>query len=308
MTEQVETANPATEEAKAPTFEAGSEDEAVQALLKRNTEAETDPEAPTDEPQGDATDEPDSGEPEEADEPAEALAEVEYEGKTYKVAPELEKALLRQADYSRKMGVVSEKEKVADRLIESAEKQAQALAELHMLDAEIKKFEAVDFDKLEQEDPARASILALRLMRLQSAREKAANGSEAIKAEIDKAKAEAIQVGKKAMLKTLAESLPGWGDELGVKITQHFLKSGFAVEEVQAITDPRIVIAMDKARKFDAIQDGKKAIQGKAKEAPPVAKPGAKRVPPSGAEAAMAQLRKTNSTEDAERAFLARMR
>jgi hypothetical protein len=66
------------------------------------------------------------------------------------------------------------------------------------------------------------------------------------------------------------------------------------------------VVALNKARKFDAIQDGKAAVKAKAKDAPPVVKPGAVRPRADKQTEALAQLRRTNSLDDAAKAFMAR--
>ncbi len=315
MTNAIESQTPTGQEAETPTLDTGSDDEAINALMKSEPEADEATETPADETEDGADAEPDNGETDEADEPAEKLAEVEYEGKTYQVPPGLEKAVLRQADYSRKMNEVGAKEKeytqrieTADKLIEGAESYAKSLAELSILDAQIKEFEGVDFDQLESTDPGKASLLALKLMRLQNARDKTERNSKQIDAEINASRSQQVAAKREAMLKTLAKDVPNWGDELGTKITQYAVSSGYSIDEISAVTDPKWVVAMDKARKFDAIQDGKKDAKSKAKDAPPVAKPGAKRASVNAAADSMARLRQTNSTEDAERALLARMK
>ena len=69
-----------------------------------------------------------------------------------------------------------------------------------------------------------------------------------------------------------------------------------------------MVIALDKARKFDNIQNGKADALKKAQNAPQVLKPGAAK-PRSDARAdSLANLRKTGSLQDAEAAFMARMK
>lgn len=312
MSQEVETQTP-LEEANEPTFEPGSEDEAINAFNQRASEANQDAETPEDEPEGEAEEEPEEGDPEEA-EPEEQLAEVEYEGKTYKVPPELEKAILRQSDYSRKMNEVSAKEKEytqriqqAEALGEIAEKRAEALAEIKSLDAQIDAYSKIDWAKAEAETPAEAALAALKLMNLQNARKEANDKAKAIEQEFGANRQKLHTAKRDEMLAALEKDLKGWGDELGTKITQYAVKSGFTPQEIFEVTDPRWVIAMDKARKFDAIQEGKASIKdAKTKHAPPVAKPGAKRPPVNQAADAMARLTRSKTPEDAIAAFEAR--
>lgn len=293
--------------------ESGSEDEAI-ALFNRRAEskAEATPETPDDEPQDTDESEPAEGDPEESAEPAEQLVEAEYEGKTYKVPPELQKALLRQSDYSRKMNEVGAKAKdytqrieQAERLAEGAEKYAEVLAKVKVIDTQLAQFQEVDFDKLEIEDPSRYSILAVKHMKLLRAREATAAEASGLTSQIASEKAAAVEAKRLDMLKALQKDLPGWGEELGKKVSQYAIASGYTVPEIQNFTDPRLVVALDKARKFDAIQQGKAAALGKAQAAPQVLKPGAKRTV-SQSQEAMQRFQKSSSPEDAVAVFLAR--
>ncbi len=310
MKQQAETAKPDNEEAQAQTFEDGSEESAIHALMGK---AEESTETPDDETEGEAETEADEADTDDA-ESEDKLEEVEYEGKKYELPPEISKALLRQADYSKKMNDLGAQAKdytqrieTADKLIKGAETYAKALAQVSVLEDQIKQFDAVDFDALEVSDPARASILALKLMRLQNARDKAMDGSKAIDRELSEANAKAMGDKRDDMVKALSKDLPGWGDELGTKITAYAQKQGYTVQDIQSVTDAKWVIAMDKARRYDAMQESKAAVKAKAKDAPAVAKPGAKRAPSNTVADLTQRLRKTNSSQDAEALFLAKM-
>lgn len=256
------------------TPERGSDAEAI-ALLNQRAKSKADEaqETLTDEPDDEASDGTREGDPEDADEQAGELAEVEYEGKTYQVPPELKDAVLRKADYSRHVQEVTAQKKdfaqrieAADRMAESAEKLADGIAKVKMLDAKLEEFKAVDFEKLETEDPARASVLAVRLLQLQRARDHAVTDANGIGEQLAKERAAALSAKQADMHKTLTKELPGWGDELGTKVTRYAIeKGGFTAEELRSFTDPRVVIALDKARKFDAIKDGQAAALEKAR-------------------------------------------
>lgn len=305
------TQTPANENAEAETHEQGSDDAAVAALIK-NQLTEDAPE-PDDEPKEEAEAEADEGEPDEA-EPEEELVEVEAEGKTYKVAPEVQKAMLRQADYSRKMSAVQATEKVVaqqketvDRLLEGAEKYAEALAEVKGIEARLKQFETVPWQKLRQENPAEYAALSADLNTLRLSREESARKAQGLDAELKTGKDKLFATKRAEMVTALQKDLKGWGDKLGTEVTQYAVEIGYALEDIAQTTDPKWVIAMNKAMKYDALQKGKADLKAKVRDVPPVLKPGAPRKADTKGDA-MAQLRKTRSEGDAVAALLARQR
>jgi hypothetical protein len=290
----------------------GSEDEAIAAFnQRRQSQAQNEPDPPADEPADDADPEAVDADPDSTD-PKEDLVEVEFEGEHFNVPPKLKDALLRKADYSRNMNALAEAKKdyaqrieSADKLIEAAEKLAEAKAHIRAIDVQIKGFDSVDFDKLESENPAQASLLALKLMQLQRARDTAVASEQSVSDAVAAERKKDIGAKQAEMLKSLAKDFPGWGAEAGAKVTAYAQKSGYSDEDIRNFTDPRLVLALEKARKFDAIQDGKKQAVDKAREAQPVAKPGAPRRPnPSGD--AMARFQKSTSPEDAVAVLQAR--
>jgi hypothetical protein len=296
------------------TPERGSDDEAIALLNQRAQSKATEaPETPTDDPETDPDDGTQGGDPEAEDEVEGQTVEVEYEGKTYAVDPELKDAILRKQDYSRHVQEVTQQKKdfaqrieAAERMAEHAEQHAEGLAKVKMLDAKLKEFESINFDALEAEDPARASVLALKLFRLQQARGQAVADAQSVGATLAKERADALDAKRADMVKALAKEVPGWGEELGTKISKYALDSGFTSNELQQLTDPRVVVALDKARKFDAIQAGKSAAIAKAKETPAqVLKPGQPRRVDKAGEAGQ-RFQRSKTPEDAVQVFLAR--
>lgn len=299
----------------------GSEEEAIAAFDARRKgsaveepEEETKEEAePDHEPEAESDEEPGDGETEADDEPKEELVEVEFEGKTYEVAPELQKGLMRQADYSRKMNEVGEKAKVytqrmeqAEKLVEGAEKYAEVLSEVHSIDADLKRFEKVDWQGLRQQNPAEFAALAAEMQMLRLSRDEATRKANGLDEQLARARHEAILEKRNEMHSVLRKDLKGWGDELSRKVCIYALKNGYQPVELEKLTDARTVIALDKARRYDALQEAKTTLKSKAQDAPQVTKPGAKRPPANVAGEAMARLRKSNSPDDAVAAFEAR--
>jgi hypothetical protein len=284
-------------------MEPAAEQSEEQAQTQETEEAEPDPES-ADEP----TEEAEEADPEEGEE-AEQLVEVD--GKEIPLS-ELQKGYLRQADYSRKMNEASEKEKAYTERLEliegietAADERAEALALVKQIDERIKAYEGVDWAKARAENPAEAALAAVELLQLQDQRKEAVNAAAQVARKLTEGRQKLDGEKRAEMAKVLDKELPGWRENVGIEITKYALSKGYTEKDLGAITDPRVVIALDKARRFDALQQSKEQVKAKAKAAPPVVKPGAPRRV-DAAQDAMASLRKSNSLEDAEAAFLAR--
>ncbi len=302
------TQTPANENAKAEPQEQGSDMDAAAAAFATTLEEQKDT-PPEDEPEADADAEPDEGETDDA-ESEDALVEVEIEGKTYKVPPEVQKATLRQADYSRQMNAVAAEKKAlaqqketAEQLLEGADKFAKALAEVNSLDAQLKEFESVDWKGLRARDGGEYSALSTDHNTARLNREDAVRRAQAVHAEIVEAK-HRQEVARVADRETvLQKELKGWGEQMGTAITQHCLALGWSLEKV-ARMDAHDVMQAHKAMKYDALQKGKSDLKAKVRDIPPVLKPGTTRRSEPQAEA-MAKLRKDNSLDSAAAAFRA---
>ena len=158
--------NPGLPTAQAPE-EVGSLDAAAlafqqreEALAQPEQEAEAETETQDDDPDAEASD----GESDEDTDEPEELVDAELEGKHYKVPPAVHKAMLRQADYSRNMNEFSQAKKVLTQrsehvevAFEAAAKKADALATVKLIEHQLKQYEALDFNQIKAEDPARAS-------------------------------------------------------------------------------------------------------------------------------------------------------
>lgn len=301
--------------------EAGSLDAAALAFEQRAQgpeTADTEDEAVTEtadaDPDAEAT-----GESDEDTEQTAELREIDFEGLKISVpadeAEKVEKALLRQADYSRKMNEVSAKEKSAQQRIEqaetlakSAERYAGALAQVQMLDQQIKQFEALDWQALRSSDPATYAAYSADFNTARLTKAQVMQQAQAIGHEVQQAELQSFAVKREEMDKTLRARLKGWGEDMQRQITQYAIDGGIAFETLSKVTDPALVIALDKARKFDALQANKATLKAKASSAPPVLKPGAAPRQSDAKTDTLARLRKSNSLDDAASAFLARMR
>jgi hypothetical protein len=296
------------------TADSGSEDEALRAFNQRaQSQAQNEPEAPTDEPQDDDPPEPDEGEPNDDVDAADTLVEVEYEGETHKLSPKLKDALLRQADYSRNMQALGESKKdyaqrieSATKLIEGAEKYADVIAEGKQIDAQIEQYKAVDWNTLERDDPARASLLAVKYLQLQQTRASLDSKAQALDKSLADERLKVEDAARVEMVKTLSKEFPGgWNDASGKRLGDYVLSQGLTSADLQRVTDAKTVLLWEKARKFDAIEAGKAKALAQTREAPALARPGAPRRAAPAADA-QARFQKSTSPEDAVALFEAR--
>lgn len=307
----VDNPNPETPNPQGETADPEGLDAATLAFGGQPEEPEQgNPAEPDPESEGEVDTEAEEADPQAA-EPEESLAEVEFEGKTYKVAPELEKALLRQADYSRRMNEVSEKEKTYTQRLDAldgidkiAEKRAESMAVVKQLDTQIEAYKGIDWGKAKAENPGQAALAAVELMTLQQQRSEALATAKEVAAEFGQERTKLIQQAKADMDAALKKNLKGWGDDLGQKLTTYADSLGVARKTLHELTDPAMVVALDKARRFDELQASKTALKAKGSAAPQVTKPGAPRVASPKADAMKAH-RKDGSIDSAAAAFLA---
>ena len=307
--------NPDTQTDAAPE-DTGSLDAAARAFEQRE-EAEAQPEADAEDSEADPDAEASDGDSDEDTE--QELAEVVVEGVTLSLpkdqAEAIQKATLRQADYSRKMNEVSAKEKQATQLLDTAEKMRQGaekfadvLANIRMMDQQIKQYEGLDWQKLRADDPGQYAAYAADLQTLKLDKQRVEMQGRQVAHEVEQSTGAAIQAKREEMFVSLKKSLPGWSNEMGEKITEYAVASGMAFETLSKLTDPAVVVALEKARKFDALQKSKTDLKAKVKDAPPVLKPGVRQAPKNTVDESMAQLRKFRTRDAAEVAFLARMK
>lgn len=299
--------------------ELGSLDAAARAFEQRETPAEPEEQPP--EADETATDDDPNAEGDNADSDADtdaALETIELEGISLEVTKEqaevLQKAALRQADYSRKMNEVSAKEKAAvqrleqaERLAGGVEKYAEAMASIRVIDQQIKQFEAVNWQQLRQDDPAQYAALATDMQTLRLSKQQAEQAAQGIGSTIEQERQAGFAQERQAMTQALQKEFKDWAAASDA-ICQYAAQAGVQEKTLATLTDPALVLALEKARKYDALQASKTALKATVKAAPPVVKPGAPRKAVNQADDAMAQLRKFKTRDAAEVAFLARMK
>ncbi len=208
--------------------------------------------------------------------------DVEYEGKTYRLPPELKGALLRQADYTAKTQEIAEARKGVEAATAELEQRKQtegalddALFDVRRLDATLEDYRKVDWAALQSQDPERFQQLRLQYDMLRDERERAAGdyNSKVREWEIGQQRATAKQA-EQARVDT-AKLVPDWTDEKANKLTEFAKSLGFTDDRSLAGVrlDPRI------AHTLYLADIGKRALEQRRTKPKKAAQPEPKPVP-----------------------------
>ena len=243
--------------------------------------------------------------------------EVEYEGKNYRVPPELKSALLRQADYTRKTQEVAAARKTLEeqqqqfQQVEQFRQQQFALAvQLSNIDQQLQAYQQFDWNSLAESDPAQYLKLDRQYRDLQMARQqKLTEGQQALQQQ-QQMTAQQRQAAVQQGQIELAKRVTGWNQDLAKDVGESALKYGFTESEVSTLLDPRVVHLMHDAHQWRRLQDRKPEAKRVVSTARPM-KVGAARTTEASANAARdadlrAKLKKSGAKEVAEDLLTAR--
>lgn len=188
------------------------------------------------------------GEGEGDEQPELELADVEYEGKAYKLPPELKDALLRQADYTRKTQANAEAARAVEARMAEAQANYQTSQEviearsvIHSIDSQLKQYENVNWQQFVNEDPMSAQASWIQYQQLQQQRGQVAQYLDKTQADLS---AKAAQETDKRLRETRAfaeKELKGWTPDLDNKITEFATKDlGYSLEGLREQYTPQV--------------------------------------------------------------------
>lgn len=270
----------ATDTPEAP--EALSVHDALMAKLG-NDEHDADEDAPDEGNAESPEDEQSEGDGAETPTEDTGLHEVEYDGKTYKLPPELKDAFLRQQDYTRKTQEVAEARKAADAQRQTYEALGQTSQEemdlrikQQMLGEQLKIYDTALTDELLQTDP-------IQYMRLDKQRRDLQQTGFGLSQALQQAQAKAQHLRGEAFRKLLTDgaaqlkkSIPDWSEDKAKALREYATaQAGYAPDEINQLTDHRFVVLLNKAAELDALKASKPAVTKRVEALPKVAKPGA---------------------------------
>jgi hypothetical protein len=203
--------------------------------------------------------------------------EVEFDGKTYQVPPELKSALMREADYTQKTQELAEMRRQVELQAQSSivERQFQQqvseeLNRINILDAAISEFANANWAAMSTDELVRSR------MSLDNLREQRAAVAQQVQMKqgqfqqyIAQITSEMSQRGEQY----LQRSIPKWDANMKREVVE-FALTRFSPGELQNIYDPRLVQTLWEAHQYRQLQSQTSATLTKARNAPPVVKPG----------------------------------
>lgn len=299
---------------------ADTEDASATPPTHESPESESDdPEAESEQAEGEdestETDDEEGDEPEA--QPAEELFTVTVDGKPVQVTrDELVKSYSRQADYTRKTQELAEQRKAheAETLAvrEERKQRADSLAQLQEAIKSVTPKEP-DWNTLRAtlspgEYAAEYAAWSQHKDEMRAIAEERKKAEEAVQADQAKAFAEHL----KEQTRLLAEALPEMKDPEKAKALRADLAAaaesvGFTANDLNSVTDHRLMLLLAKAAKYDKAQKARPVLQQKIDEKVKASKPGPAGAltpkPKSKAASALKRLAQTGSVRDAAAFF-----
>ena len=279
------------EEYEVPEVEASNEEEAEEALESDEVEYEVEePEAQTD-----------------------TSYTVKIDGEEFEVTlDELRNGYQRQADYTRKSQSLAEQRKAYEANLEAVQAERNQYAQMlenmsANQNAELQRYENINWQELKDSDPM--EYMEKRL-EYQEAKEKISelnNERYRVQQQNEAEMASVLQEKIQKEAELLVQQLPEYADpnsNLKNDLRNYGLGLGFSEQEIDGITDHRVVMVLHKAMMQDQMSKGVK----KAKPVPKVVKSGTPQTKTQKAKKAVQakreRLAKTGSTRDAADVFL----
>jgi hypothetical protein len=286
-------------------------DAALEARIADKFSLGNEPAEPAEQSLPDPAEQPDEGSTEEVQETP--YVDVEYEGKPYKVPPELKEGFMARAKFTQEMQQLARNREA----LELAQQHIKSFAEHQQfeksLSGELKSVEALRFKIAEKKDSNWAQMDAASIMKasmeIQKLEQELDEKSKALdgkRSEFRTVQQQRMQSYLEQARNTLSKSIPNWGEAESDKVTKYALARGYTNQEVGSIVDPRTVEALWKAMRYDEIAGQKGDVLSKAQKAPPVVKPGAVKAMPQDVKDKFAfkkQLDKAKSSKASDAAI-----
>ena len=215
-----------------------------------------------------------------SEEPTDDLVDAEYEGKAYKVPKELKEALLRQSDYTRKTQEVAETRKAIEERAQLLQAQEGLIAatfdkaaELKQLQAQLSRFEDVNWQELSDSDPVQAQKLLIARQQLERALGAKAQEFQPAQAQYQHLTAVQRQQVLQEQAQAPKARLPDFSPEMAQRIRDVTKTYGYTDQELANVTDARLVHLLHDAMKWRDLQAKRPEAMKRVAEAPRAVKP-----------------------------------
>lgn len=185
---------------------------------------------------------------EDEDELEEDLDGVKVRGKKEDLE-RLKAERLMQADYTRKTQEVAEQRKAIEAERERVEQtrafeqqNLDIVADIRAIDRQIAHLSQINLMQLSQSDPVQAQQLMLQLQGLQTHRGQAANALAQRHQQFQQAQQQDAARQLEEGRRVLQREIPGWNQELGLKLMEFGKSRGYPESVLANVTNPRFVI------------------------------------------------------------------
>jgi hypothetical protein len=192
---------------------------------------------------------------EEPPEPEVDLADVEIDGKAYKLPSELKDKFLMQADYTRKTQELAEQRKAVEATLQQlgsvSQEEQQAMVQVGLIDAQIAEYNDIDWQAWDQSDPQSAQNARLQLLMLNEQRRNAAG--QYSQAQHQRTLLQQQETAKllEQGAAVLRERIPGWGQDKATALQSHAIEAyGFSPQDLATVVDPRMIQVLHDAWQF----------------------------------------------------------
>lgn len=218
----------------------------------------------------------DGAEPAEPQEPE--TVEIEFDGEKFNVPAKLKAGFMMNADYTRKTQEVAEMRKEAETVREEAAKVYQSSREfieanavMMNVESQLKQYEGVDWNRLEQEDPVGAMSHWRQFQQLQGQRQQVAQYLQNAESERSAKAEQEIATRLHQTAEFAQREIPGWNQQVDQEVTKFATDFGFTAEQLRAAMTPQIYKVLHRAMLGEKLlQQQKSAPKPAPKQAQPL--------------------------------------
>lgn len=197
------------------------------------------------------------------------------------IAEVLKRERMMHADYTQKTQTVAEERRQIAAQREQVERQAQEqqqyikeIARVEHLSDQLAQLEKFDWNTLIQSDPVQALQLQQHQQALIRQHQEAQKVITKKQSQIALVRQQEYAKQAQDALAYVQREIPGWSEEMGVKVNDYALQQGLSAQHIPAMVlqSPAVIKLMHKAMLYDGIVAKQAAAKQKA-EAAPEAKP-----------------------------------
>jgi len=174
--------------------------------------------------------------------------EIDFNGEKYRVPKELKNAFMAHSDYTTKSQEVAvtrndleQKQQQFQQVVEAQQRNMEGHAQLAAMQSQLSQYDNVDWQKYSADNPQEAQQAFFQYTQL---KDSVSTHSQKLQQQEGQALQQQQQIAARQMEQgkaELARDIPGWGQELAQKITNHGESYGFSDSEMKGVVDPRMV-------------------------------------------------------------------